>query len=86
MQPGCLFAGWAEPYPSVHAAIAALTAGPVAPGDAVGAGGGAVGLEQQPVRPATPPDSYWAVRAFGAWPSVTRFVPLGPPFYSCSAL
>lgn len=28
----CLFANWSEPYPSVQAMAAALSAGPVAPG------------------------------------------------------
>ena len=66
--------GRVEPYPWVHAAVASLTAGPVAPGDAIGAANRsqimrtcrADGMLLKPDRPATPPDSYWLRRAFGA--------------------
>merc|ERR1719174_1142765 len=70
----CLFTNWSEPYPWTHAVASALTAGPVAPGDYVGKANTSLlnmltrvdGTLLKPDRPATPLDSYWSVRAFGA--------------------
>lgn len=70
----CLYTNWSEPYPWVHAAVSALSAGPQAPGDRIGAANtslvmrscSADGILMKPDRPATPIDSYWSVRAFGA--------------------
>lgn len=69
----CLYSNWTEPYPWVHALVAALSAGPVSPGDGVGgidkdlvmSTCRADGLLLKPDRPATPLDSYWLARAFG---------------------
>ena len=70
----CLYSNWLEPYPWVHAAASALShAGPIAPGDKVGGSNVSLilatcrsdGVLLKPDRPATPIDSYWAVRAFG---------------------
>lgn len=70
----CLYTNWSEPYPWVHAAVSALSAGPTAPGDKIGTSNrslimrtcAADGTLLKPDRPATPLDSYWSVRAYGA--------------------
>ena len=70
----CLFKNATEPYPWVHALASALSAGPNQIGDKINASDIELivktcredGLLLKPDRPATPIDSYWSVRAFGA--------------------
>eukprot|EP00040_Diaphanoeca_grandis_P039050 m.258025 g.258025 ORF g.258025 m.258025 type:complete len:1139 (+) comp36016_c0_seq1:75-3491(+) len=69
----CLFSNWSEPYPRVQAIVSSLSAGPIAPGDAISKENRSLimmtarsdGVLLKPDRPATPIDSYWSVRAFG---------------------
>ena len=70
----CLFRNATEPYPWVQSLASSLSAGPNQLGDKINASDTALimrtcrkdGLLLKPDRPATPIDSYWSVRAFGA--------------------
>ena len=70
----CCVSYRSEPYPWVHAVASVLSAGPTAPGDQIGTANVSLvmrtctddGTLLKPDRPATPLDSYWRVRAFGA--------------------
>jgi hypothetical protein len=71
----CRYADATEPFPEVQGAVAALSAGPVAPGDAIGAANKSLimrtcradGTLLSPSLPATPVEAVFARRAAGHW-------------------